>query len=93
MGRGAELRVLVTGANGFVGRALVKRLTSETGVYVRAAVRRNCVFDPIAERVESIVFGSLASDTSRMQTTQPRFNQDMFFAQWLLRYLYFTRIL
>jgi nucleoside-diphosphate-sugar epimerase len=35
------VRVLVTGANGFIGRALVERLLRDGGYLVRAAVRQN----------------------------------------------------
>lgn len=74
MGRGGGLRVLVTGANGFVGRALMERLVSEvsstsrffflTGEKcsssVRATIRQKCVFFP--DDVEQVIVGSLDAD-------------------------------
>jgi UDP-glucose 4-epimerase len=40
----AKPRILVTGASGFIGQHLVRRL-SESGYLVRAAARQPVVFD------------------------------------------------
>lgn len=45
------MRVLVTGANGFVGRALVERLRSKVGYEVSAAVR-----SPSARQVDGVTY-------------------------------------
>lgn len=74
MGRGAGLKVLVTGANGFVGKAVVERLALEPtsqssrlmeemrNCSVRATVRRAGHFFP--DSVEPVIVGSLAADTA-----------------------------
>ncbi len=56
------MKVLVTGATGFVGRALLAQLCTQTQFNVRAAVRQ-----PAAERlgphVEQVPVGNLGADT------------------------------
>ena len=61
MGRGAELRALVTGATGFVGGAVVEGLACKPGFSLQAAVRRESGF--FTEGVEKVVVGSLDADT------------------------------
>lgn len=75
MGRGPGLKILVTGANGFVGKALIERLVSETSspsqsfflkgekcnYSARAAIRQKCGFFP--NDVEQVIVGSLDADT------------------------------
>jgi UDP-glucose 4-epimerase len=54
--------ILVTGATGFVGSALVKRLTAESQFNgVVAAVRRNC--EPCAVGMKQVVVGDLLATT------------------------------
>ncbi len=55
------MNVLVTGANGFVGRALVERLIMEPDLKVVAAVRRESA--PVPDGARRFVFGDLAPDT------------------------------
>lgn len=55
------LRVLVTGATGFVGTGLVKRLRDAGRFVVRAAVRREASGFPV--EVEHVVVGDLTPDT------------------------------
>ena len=59
--RGSCLRMLVTGATGFVGTALVDRLVGAGRFDVRAAVRRKASRLPV--EVESVVVGDLTPDT------------------------------
>jgi len=54
------VRILVTGANGFVGRALVARLLAD-GARVRAAVRRTGI--PFDAPVEEVVVGTIGPST------------------------------
>src|SRR5688572_14312676 len=54
------MNVLVTGANGFVGRALVARLAGLPDVAVRAGVRRTS--DSIPSSVRQVLVPDLASD-------------------------------
>lgn len=74
MGRGPGLRVLVTGANGFIGRALIKRLARETSCssrlfcvtenpicHIRAAVRQKYGLFP--DNVDQAIVDSLSADT------------------------------
>ena len=53
--------VSVTGASGFVGRAVVKALALEQGIEVTAVVRRNDV--KFESAVQAINIGDLAPDT------------------------------
>ncbi len=57
------MRVLVTGATGFVGVGLVTRLINEVRFLVRGAVRRPSAELPAG--VERVLAGALASDTDR----------------------------
>jgi nucleoside-diphosphate-sugar epimerase len=54
------MRVLVTGANGFVGRALCRSLLAE-GRSVRGAVRRGGA--PLPAGVEPVLAGEIGRDT------------------------------
>lgn len=54
-------RVLVTGATGFIGAALLKRLIAEQHFDVRVAVRHE--WHECSERVERVVVGELAPTT------------------------------
>lgn len=55
-------RVLVTGANGFVGRALCHTLT-EYGYFVRGAVRSSVKSYQLPSGVEPLVIGDIGPDT------------------------------
>jgi nucleoside-diphosphate-sugar epimerase len=55
------LRVLVTGATGFIGAASIVRLIDEARFLVRGAVRRQSAELPVG--VERVVVGDLAPDT------------------------------
>lgn len=52
------MRVLVTGANGFIGGALLSRLRLDVGTAVRAAARR-----PMGDSPDSVSVGDLTSGT------------------------------
>lgn len=52
------MKVLVTGASGFVGRAVRQRLNSMKGAQVRGSVRRAC-----SEEVSLVTVGDLSSQT------------------------------
>ena len=54
-------RVLVTGASGFVGRALVSRLCADPRYTVRAALRRE--LPELDVRVEPVLIGDLSAST------------------------------
>lgn len=53
--------ILVTGANGFVGRAALSRLTREPDVHLRGAVRRKGLSLPAG--IETAIVGDLAEET------------------------------
>jgi nucleoside-diphosphate-sugar epimerase len=55
------MRVLVTGASGFVGRAVVARLALDEGTTVRAATRRPA--EPLPPSAHHAIVGDLATDT------------------------------
>lgn len=55
------MRVLVTGASGFVGRALVERLARDPALHVRAASRGNASAAP--SNVERVKVGDLEAST------------------------------
>lgn len=55
------MRVLITGATGFVGSALTHHLVSDGRLAIRAAVRRESDAGP--EGVERVVVGDLTADT------------------------------
>ena len=55
------MRILVTGATGFVGSALTHRLLNDGRFVVRAAVRR--ASDAVPEGVERVVVGDLTAET------------------------------
>jgi nucleoside-diphosphate-sugar epimerase len=59
--------VLVTGASGFVGTALVKRLLSDSQFLVRASSRRRL---PVLDGIDSVVVPDLAPDTDWRKTVQ-----------------------
>ena len=56
------MKILVTGANGFIGRALCERLSSKGGV-VRGAVRSKASSVVLPSGVESLSIGSIGFDT------------------------------
>lgn len=56
------MRVMVTGANGFVGRALVGRLSHGSTFRARAAQRRNAAAPPAG--VEAVTVGDLDRETN-----------------------------
>ena len=62
------MTVLVTGASGFVGRALVSRLATDEATSVRAAVRRPSAESPPDARVVQV--GDLNADTDWRQAVQ-----------------------
>lgn len=56
------MKVLITGSNGFVGRAVAKHLLSH-GHTVRGAVRRSDLQEELPAEVEQVVVGELLPDT------------------------------
>jgi nucleoside-diphosphate-sugar epimerase len=56
------MKVLVTGANGFIGRALCKRLPAE-GWQVRGAVRSKVGRTALPAGIEAVSIGPIGSDT------------------------------
>lgn len=60
--------IVVTGANGFVGRAILSRLVREQPGAVRAAVRSDQV--PLPSSVERVSVGDLGSDTDWSSTVR-----------------------
>jgi nucleoside-diphosphate-sugar epimerase len=57
-----KLNILITGANGFIGTALRRRLQADRRFAVRAAVRRKARLEQ-ADGIELIETGDLAADT------------------------------
>ena len=57
----AEMRLLVTGANGFIGSALMRRCAGETSWQVRGTVRKHLPAPPI--NADMMVVGDLTPDT------------------------------
>lgn len=57
-------RILVTGATGFIGRTLVKKLDSEAGANVVAAVRHNADFPP---SIKQVAVGDIDGKTDWME--------------------------
>lgn len=55
------MKILITGANGFVGCALIKRLRKQSGLSLRASVRHPTA--KVASDVELCVTGDLSADT------------------------------
>jgi nucleoside-diphosphate-sugar epimerase len=68
-GENAMRRVLVTGANGFIGSVLCRELTA-FGYPVRGIVRRPEGMDKVAEAVEYLPVGSLEQDLDWMPLLQ-----------------------
>ena len=56
------MNVLVTGANGFIGRALCRRLSAD-GYKVRGAVRGVTQMTALSSRVEGVQVGNIDSET------------------------------
>lgn len=61
----ADLRILVTGATGFVGNAVLARTALDPTLQLRGAVRRAAV--SLADGVEPVAVGDLAPDTNWAQ--------------------------
>jgi len=57
------MKVLVTGANGFIGQALCKRMIVE-GCQVRGAVRNATQMTPLPSGVETVQVGNIWSETN-----------------------------
>lgn len=55
------MRILLTGASGFVGQAVISRLCGEADVTIRAAFRTRPAHLP--DRIEAIAIGDLGPDT------------------------------
>lgn len=55
-------KILVTGANGFIGREVCKRILAE-GLQVRAAVRSKKQMAELPAKVEALSIGSIGPDT------------------------------
>lgn len=55
------MRVLVTGASGFVGGAVLARLEADAGIVARAAVRRSAT--AVAGAPEAVIVGDLGATT------------------------------
>jgi nucleoside-diphosphate-sugar epimerase len=67
------MHILVTGASGFVGQALITRLASEGQHHLRAVVRPSARAIPQGDNVEQVSISGLAADTdwsAALQQTQ-----------------------
>jgi nucleoside-diphosphate-sugar epimerase len=57
------INVLVTGANGFIGRALCDKLLADDGYHVRGAVRGTDQMTALASGVEGVMVGDIGPET------------------------------
>jgi nucleoside-diphosphate-sugar epimerase len=64
-----KLNILITGANGFIGTALMQRLQSDPRFLARAAVRHKARLDR-TDGIELIETGDLAADTDWLSALQ-----------------------
>ena len=56
------MNILITGANGFIGRALCRRLSAD-GYKIRGAVRGVTQMTALSSRAEEVQVGKIGSDT------------------------------